>query len=178
MACSARSAAFIGLASAALVALSNAATAQRAVAIPAAAQELAGQHPAEYYKRASQSFKAGSKEEAVFLFYLGQLRYRTHLLARPDLDPTGDRALFDSLGEMVGRPINEYAFGDVPALAHTVDAVLAYDQDHPDTFTPPAEFARVHSDVREGLSIMKAKMLEEADAIRATRTRNGLENRQ
>jgi len=148
-----------------------------AVVIPAAVQELAGEHPAEYYKRAAELFKDGKKEDAVFVFYLGQLRFRTHLLAKRHLDPTGDPAIFASLSEVVGRPINQYAFGDMPALARTVDAVLAYDEANPDKFTSPAEFAGVHTSVRDGLSSMKAKMLAEADPIRAQRLKNGLENR-
>jgi hypothetical protein len=62
-------------------------------------------------------------------------------------------------------------------LAHTVDAVLAYDTANPDTFTSPTEFSKVHADVRDGLIAMKAKMLSEADRIRAQRQKNGLENR-
>jgi hypothetical protein len=121
---------------------SSAVLAQGPVAAPPAVQELAGQHPAEYYKRAGELFKAGKKDEAVFIFYLGQLRYRTHLLAKRDLDPTGDPAIFASLSEMAGKPINQYAFGDIPSLARTIDAVLAYDTASPDTFTSPSEFPK------------------------------------
>ncbi len=78
---------------------------------------------------------------------------------------------------MVGRPLNEYAFGDIPALARTVDAVLAYDEANPDPFTPPAQFAQVHDSVRAGLATMKAQVLATADTIRAQRSKNGLENR-
>ncbi len=156
---------------------SSAVLAQGPVAVPPAAQELAGEHPAEYYKRASELFKEGKKEDAVFIFYLGQLRFRTHLLAKPGGDPSGDPAIFTALSEVVGKPINQYAFGDLPNLAQTVDAVLAYDTANPDTFTSPTEFAKIHTDVRDGLIAMKTKMLAEADRIKASRTKNGLENR-
>jgi len=155
----------------------GAAVAQSAVGVPAAAQELAGQHPAEYYKRAGELFKDGKKDDAVFIFYLGQLRYRTHLLAKGTSDPTGDPAIFASLSQVAGKPINQYAFGDIPGLARTIDAVMAYDAANPDKFTSPTEFAKVHDDVRNGLIAMKAKMLSEADRIRAQRVKNGLDNR-
>ena len=151
--------------------------AQSPVGVPAAAQELAGGHPAEYYKRAALLFEDGKKDDAVFIFYLGQLRFRTHLLAHRDLDPTGDPAIFNSLSSVVGPTINRYAFGDIPKLARTIDAVLAYDQEHPDTFTSPAEFAAAHGSVRDGLVAMKTDMLAQADSIRAKRLKNGLENR-
>jgi hypothetical protein len=102
---------------------------------------LAGQHPAEYYRQAAKLFSTTSrKDDAVFVFYLGQLRYRAHLQARRDLKPDGDPALFGSLSEVVGRPLNEYAFGDLARLADVIDAVLAYDAANPDRFTPPAQF--------------------------------------
>jgi len=156
----------------------SAALAQGTGSVPSATtQALAGKHPAEYYKQAAALFEAGKKDDAVFVFYLGQLHYRIHLLARPTLAPDGDPALFASLSEVVGSPINEYAFGDIPALARTIDAVLAYDEANPDTFTSPVQFAQAHTGVRGGLAGMKAKMLAAADAIRAQRLKNGLENR-
>jgi hypothetical protein len=129
------------------------------------------------YRRAAELFGSGRKDDAVFVFYLGQLRYRAHLSARRDLKPDGDPALFASLSEVVGRPLNEYAFGDIPALARTIDAVLAYDRANPDRFTPPANFPQAYAGVRDGLASMRAQMLADADKIRATRRSNGLENR-
>jgi hypothetical protein len=155
----------------------SSAYAQGALATPAAVPALAGQHPAEYYKRAGELFKEGKKDDAVFVFYLGQLRYRTFLLAKPGSDPTGDPTIFASLSQVIGKPINQYAFGDIPGLTRTIDAVLAYDAANPDTFTPPAQYSKVHDDVRNGLTAMKTKMLGEADRIRADRLKNGLENR-
>lgn len=165
------------LAAIAPVLSSSAVIAQSPVGVPAAAQELTGEHPAEYYKRAALLFEDGKKDAAVFIFYLGQLGFRTHLLARRDLDPTGDPAIFASLSSVVGPTINQYAFGDIPQLARTIDAVLAYDQENPDTFTSPTEFAKAHADMRDGLVSMKTEMLAQADSIRAKRLKNGLENR-
>jgi hypothetical protein len=153
------------------------APAQTPDAAPAEVVALAGQHPAAYYQRAAQLFHTGRKDDAVFVFYLGQLRYRAHLSARRDLKPDGDPALFASLSEVVGRPLNEYAFGDIPALARTIEAVLAYDRANPDPFTPPANFPQAYAGVRDGLTAMRAQMLTDADKIRATRRSNGLENR-
>ena len=122
-------------------------------------------------------FGGGRKDDAVFIFYLGQLRYRAHLSARRDLKPDGDPALFGSLSEVVGRPLNEYAFGDLPALVEIIDAVLAFDAANPCRFTPPSQFPDVYVGVRDGLVKMKAQVLKDADQIRETRRKNGLENR-
>jgi hypothetical protein len=150
--------------------------AQPAAGVPAEASALAGEHPAEYYRQAAKLFKDGRKDDAVFIYYLGQLRFRVHLAAR-DLKPDGDPALFASLSEAVGRPLNEYAFGDIPTLARTIEAVLSYDQANPDRFTPPSEFSQAYAGVRDGLSAMKAHVVADAESIRAKRRQKGLENR-
>ena len=54
-------------------------------------------HPAAYYLLAQKLFASGGRDEAVFWFYAGQLRYRFHLAASPELPTSGDPALFASL---------------------------------------------------------------------------------
>lgn len=149
----------------------------QSVQAPSGIEQLQGVHPAEYYKRAATLFRQEKKDEAVFVFYLGQLRYRARLLAYPNLDRTGEPALFASLSEGVGRPLNEYAFGNVPRLLGTIDAVLDHDRDNPDTFTPPTSFPDPWRQTREGLLKLRAKIQEEAELIRAERKKNGLPNR-
>jgi hypothetical protein len=131
-------------------------------------------HPAAPLMLAQRLFAKGDKDQAVFWFYLGQLRYRAYLAAKPGLDPSGDPAVFASLMEVVGRPINEYAFGDIPALAATIDRVIAWDGSHPDDFAPPAQS---RDQVKDGLRKLRASILERRDQIRAERTANGLPNR-
>jgi hypothetical protein len=122
-------------------------------------------------------FRSGRQDDAVFIFYLGQLRYRTHLAARPNLPPDGDPAAFGSLSEVVGRPLNEYAFGDMPAALRTLDAVLAYDESNPDGFTPPGQFAVAHRSTRDGMRGFRRQMEAQAQDIKRQRTQNGLPNR-
>jgi len=154
------------------------ARAQTAAAVPKDVATLAGQHPAEYYRRAAARFGEGRKDDAVFLFYLGQLRYRAHLSARRDeLKPDGDPALFASLSEVVGRPLNEYAFGDIPALVKILDAVLDYDRANPDRFTPPSQFPQAYASHRGGLASLKGQIARDVEQIRAKRRENKLENR-
>ncbi len=169
-----------GFACAFTVAAAGLTVAQTQTAASAApeATVLNGQHPAAYYQKAIEVFQAGRRDDAVFLFYLGQLRFRTHLAARRGkLKPDADAAVFSSFSEVVGRPINVYAFGDISALARTIDAVLAFDRANPDRFTPPGEFPQAHANIRKGLVSMRAQVLQQADSIRAQRRKNGLENR-
>src|SRR5438552_16737970 len=47
---------------------------------------IEAKHPATYYILAAKLFKdSATKREALFWFYVGQLRYRYYLAANPDL---------------------------------------------------------------------------------------------
>ena len=145
-------------------------------------EELKGgiedQHPAYFYYLAQKLFATGQKDDAVFWFYTGQLRYRVYLAVNKDkLDPSGDPALFASLSDEVGRPINEYAFGDIPQLTKTIDAVIAWDKSHNNSFTPRDKYQSQYDQIVSGLTKMREQILQQADSIRKTRTSNGLPNR-
>lgn len=172
-----RRALLAALASLAPVAIAPPSAEAQASGSAGVAAHFAGKHPSAYYQEAANLFRIGRRDEAVFLFYLGQLRYRTHLRARPNLPASGDPALFASLSESVGRPINEYAFGDIPALERTIGQVLAFDLAYPDTFTAPAEFPDAARANREGMETLRQRIVAEADRIREGRRANGLPNR-
>src|SRR5262245_22651332 len=138
---------------------------------------IENQHPAYFYILAEKLFAAGKKEEAVFWYYAGQLRYRVYLLVNKNkLEPSGDPAVFASLSEEIGRPINEYAFGDIPQLAKTIDAVLAWDQSHSNPLTPREKYRSQYGQIVAGLTHMRDEVVRKADSIRKTRAANGLEN--
>jgi hypothetical protein len=131
-------------------------------------------HPAAYFILAIKLFEAGRRDDATFWFYVGQIRYRAYLLSNPKLDPSGDPALFSSLFATAGPTINGYAFGDIPQLMNIIDRALDWDAKHPDGLTPKSP---KRDEVRDGLVKLKSQIASQRDEIRATRTKNGLENR-
>lgn len=138
---------------------------------------IENQHPSAYYILAQKLFQSEKKNEAVFWFYAGQLRYRFYLLANPNLSPSGDPALIASFSEVIGRPINEYAFGDLKALDATIGKVLTWDQETRNGFTS----TKAHHDewvkTRNGLTDLRNYLKQNGDSIRAQRKANGLQNR-
>jgi hypothetical protein len=136
---------------------------------------IENKHPSTYYTLAGQLFHDGKKDDAVFWFYLGQLRYRFYLAAAKSLDPSGDPAVFASLSEVVGRPLNEYAFGDIPKLANTIDKVLDWDATHENGFTSKKDNEAALASTRDGLLQMKDVILKDQEKIKAQRKANGLE---
>ena len=150
---------------------------QPGVALTHVAQQAA-QDPSEYFLTSARLFKQGQRDEAVFWFYLGQLRLRAYVKAHPKLDPSGAPALLASFMATMGPPINQYAFGDVPALNRTIDKVLAWDDEHPDPSTPKSRYSAERASVRQGLMALRDTNLAQRDQIRAERTQHGLENRE
>jgi hypothetical protein len=63
---------------------------------------LPASYPMAYYFYAGRLFKAGDKDDALFWYYVGELRYRFLLAATPNLPPDGAPALFASLHESIG----------------------------------------------------------------------------
>jgi hypothetical protein len=138
------------------------------------ARKLDHRHPENYLLLAKLLFERGEKDEAVFWFYVGQLRYRVYLATHPNLDPTGEPAIYSVLFRSLSPPINQYAFGDIPKLLATIDRVLAWDAENEDVFAPKGP---ERDKVREGLIKMKLEVIATKDQIRATRRSKGLENR-
>ncbi|MEO1746017.1 MAG: hypothetical protein AAFR13_05750 [Pseudomonadota bacterium] len=135
------------------------------------------ENPFDQIQRAAELFGAGKRDEATYLYYVAQLRVRIYLEARPDLDPSGEPALAGALFDVVGRPINEWAFGDVDAVIAVMDRVLAWHAANDDQVTPKASNAQAHLTIVEGLRSFRDQIAADPEGIRAQRRANGLPNR-
>ncbi|MEN3793554.1 hypothetical protein [Fulvimarina sp. MAC3] len=137
---------------------------------------LPGLHPSSYFFLANEKFEAGERNEAVRWLYVGQIRYRYHLAANPDLPPSGDPAFLASMMEVVARPINEWAGGNVETWIAEIQAALEWDAETPNYFTPKDVFSNELETVRTGLQDLITWIDEQRDQIPVLRSQNGLEN--
>jgi hypothetical protein len=135
------------------------------------------QHPSFYYILAARLFAANRKDDAVYWFYAGQLRYRIRLACHPDLAPDTEPALFGSLQETVGRQINDHAGADPRAWAATMERALAWDAATPNGFEPKAACRAAIAEQRSGMSGLIAHVRDNEAQIRRDRTAAGLPNR-
>ena len=71
---------------------------------------------------------------------MGSIRYRFYLAANPNLDPSGDPALFASLQAVIGQQINKYAGGDLKMWVAQIDRALAWDDANANDFTSKKKF--------------------------------------
>ena len=138
---------------------------------------LPKEHPSAYYLYANRLFGEEKRDDAVFWFYVGQLRYRVHLQSNPNLDPSGDPALFGSLNATVGQIINEYAGGDPKMWVKQMNRALDWDARNNNGFTSKRKNKVKYEETREGLKKLISNIESSIDEVRKQREANGLEDR-
>lgn len=148
----------------------------QALSMPEAKVEasLADSHPSVIYAYAKRLFESGHKSDAVFWFYVGQLRYRYHLIANPTLPQDGEPALLAALNATLGKAINEWAGGSPKAWAASIDKALAWDSANPNATTPKDQNARALEETRKGLTELRDLIVKNEDQIRTQRQSSGL----
>ena len=134
-------------------------------------------HPVEYYQYAQQLAREGRKDDAVFWFYVEQLRYGFHLSANPNLPEDGDPAVFAALNATLGQELNEYAGGDPTTWVAAIDRALVWDLNSPNYFTSKQQFRAKYTAIRSGLMELKQTIQAQAGEIRHQRSKVGLPNR-
>ncbi|PWF21859.1 hypothetical protein [Corticimicrobacter populi] len=144
---------------------------------PAVQTQLATTHPSTLYMHAQKLFEQGHKDEATVWFYIGQLRFRYHLLAHPELPADGEPAVMDALNATLGQQINEWAGGSIDHWVAAIDQALDWDARHDNPLTPKDQYATQLAEIRTGLQGLRQHILDNADTIRAERVANGLDNR-
>jgi hypothetical protein len=119
--------------------------AARADPIAAVKEQIHNKHPATCFVLAQRLFARGAKDEAVFWFYVGLIRYRGYLAGEPD---AREAEQFLALWDAVEPPINDHGFGDVARLAATIARALAWDETHADPYAAPGARERVRGALR------------------------------
>jgi hypothetical protein len=100
--------------------------------------------PPALYEVASALFADGRKDEAMFWFYLGQLRARSDANKRTD---AGGQRMVAVFNERHGSHINRHAFKDLNKFRKAVGDAVAWDRTHQRTYDP-----RWITDAAEGRS--------------------------
>lgn len=131
-------------------------------------------HPITYIQLASELFQQNQKDEAVVWYYIGQMRYRAHLMAHPDLDPSGDPALYASLKYVVGTPINEYAGSNVENWEQLIAKAIEWNSVHENSYTPKDQFPEIYDKIQEDFIEFKSYVSQNRDKIIEQRLEKGL----
>ncbi|MGQ8367283.1 hypothetical protein [Glaciecola sp. 1036] len=137
---------------------------------------IESKHPATYLILAAKLFGEDEKNEAVKWYYVGQIRFRAYLMANPELEPSGDPALYSSLKYMIGSPINEYAGSDPDNWVALIDSALIWHAEKPNHFTPKDTNKEIYKEIENGFNEIRNRVESSKDEIRKQRAENGLEN--
>jgi hypothetical protein len=136
--------------------------------------EVTKKHPVTYIQLASELFKNGEKDEAVVWYYIGQMRYRAHLMANPNLEPSGDPALYSSLKYIVGTLINEHAGSNVDNWEVLISRALQWNSSNENTFTPKDQYPEIYKEIEDNFLEFKKYVSENKKQIIEQRKSNGL----
>jgi hypothetical protein len=94
---------------------------------PEVEHALPSSHPMAYSMYSSRLFHEGDREDALFWYYVGELRYRFFLAANPKLPPDGAPALFASLHESVGSVVWEWGKSSPETAVKELQRALDWD---------------------------------------------------
>jgi hypothetical protein len=149
-------------------------------ALPPAKVEvmLPNEEPSAYYVYAERLFQEGKKDDAVFWFYVGELRCRFYLDTNPHLPPGGASTTFNALRVTLGPTISGYAGGNVKEWVKAIDRALAWDAAVTNGVTSKEKFPVTYKEIRAELRKVRDQLESRADTIRAQRKEAGLENRE
>jgi hypothetical protein len=69
--------------------------------------------PVDYFLKAAEMFEKGKYNDASFLYYIGDLRYRYYNSVNPKYSKSDDGALHSSFNYVLGEPIGYYLRANV-----------------------------------------------------------------
>lgn len=134
-------------------------------------------HPAGYYILANGLFHAGHKDESIFWFYIGSLRYRYYLSSIESNPFHPEEELFGKFQFEVGTVLLDYAGGNPEFWSEQVAKAITWDDENDNIFfakhNDPAELR----DVRQSMLELQNKLIEEKDNIIRQRIENKAEVR-
>jgi hypothetical protein len=116
---------------------------------------LPASHPMAYFLYAGRCSKEGDSKDALFWFYVGELRYGFYLAANPHLPPDGDPALFQSLREEVGSLFIGQSQVTETDSKNALKRALDWDASHDNPVTSKSLHRRAWVETREALKALK-----------------------
>ncbi|WP_139326939.1 hypothetical protein [Shewanella sp. UCD-KL21] len=139
-------------------------------------QDITSKHPSSYIILAAKLLKEGKPDEAAKWYYVGQMRFRAYLMANPNIDPSGDPALYSSLKYVVGTPINEYAGQNPDHWVDLIEESIKWNSENPNGFTPKLSNKEIYAEVEASFIEFRDYVLNNKEKIRKQRAENGLKN--
>jgi len=122
------------------------------------------EHPGKQFKEFFELWRAGDRELSVYVYFVGQIRFRTYLMANPDLPKSRDPAAFQSLSYLADTKINQWVHehGKLKDLVSIIDHALHWHAQSDDVLTTKSAHPTAHKEVREGLLRLRSFYAKQA----------------
>lgn len=127
-------------------------------------QSLPAAHPMAYYLYAARLFHEGDKDDALFWYYVGEIRSRFYLAANPNLSKSGDPGLLASLHQSVGSVIVEWGRTVPNVSAKQLRRALDWDASNDNGFTSKSSHRKLWQDTRGQFDEIEAQLVNKVDA--------------
>ncbi len=112
-------------------------------------QALPAAHPMAYYLYAARLFRNGDKEDVLFWYDIGEIRFRFYLAVNPNLPEDAAPALFASLHESVGSVVAQWGRTVPEVSARELQRAMDWDASNDNAVTSKSAHAKTWRDVRE-----------------------------
>jgi len=134
-------------------------------------------HPVGFYLLAQKLFKENKKDESIFWFYVGSIRYR-YLLSSVEDDPfEPENELFGKVQFEIGGTILDYAGGNPVFWAQQIEKANKWDTERLNFYYPKKNNPEALAEIKSGMRQLQQKLLDEKEDIIRQRIENGAEVR-
>jgi hypothetical protein len=138
-------------------------------------KNLPDSHPMAYLAYAVRLYKEGKGDPATKWYYIGQIRYKHHLLAHPEA--TADAQQLADTTKGFGQAVTDYAGGNIRIWVQSIDQALSWDNANPNNFTSKETFATQLQEVRAEVTKTRDNIKRNEAQIKAERASKGMTDR-
>ena len=121
---------------------------------------LARIHPTGYFMLSAKLYDEQKFDEAIVFLYVAQIRFRAYLMVYPNLDPSGDPALFGSLLNNIGQAVNGYAGGDISNWITQIQNAKKWHDENKYIPIPQDMYGEYYKEIIDGLDEMLEELKE------------------
>lgn len=138
---------------------------------------LPDSHPMAYFLYVGKLFRAGKADLATRWYYVGQIRFKHHLLAHPEMPAEGDPAMLATVEKNYGPAIKDWAGGNIRIWLQNIKDALAWDAANPNNFTSKETYATQLEQARAEVSATYDTIKRTEAQIKSERASRGLTDR-
>lgn len=132
-------------------------------------------HPAAYFAYAMKLYNERKQEQSTLWYYIGQIRFRQHLLAHPELPAEGDPNVYKQYVDgPFGKAIADWNGAVTRVWVKTIEKALDWDNKNPNVFSPKETQAAQWEQARAEVDKIRVYVKTSEAEIKSERASRGL----